>query len=158
MFREVARKKQALTKDECIDILKTAKRGVLSVIGDDGYPYGTPLNHWYCEEDGMLYFHGGKAGHRVDAMRACCKASFVCTDGGTPAEDGWWLRFRSVVVFGRIAIVEDHDRAMDITRRLCRKFTQDENYIEDEIRGYGGGTLVYALRPEHITGKTVNER
>ena len=40
MFREMRRKKQQLEESECVEILKNEKRGVLSVIGDDGYPYG----------------------------------------------------------------------------------------------------------------------
>ena len=63
MFRKMRRFKQQVSEAECIEILKSTKRGVLSVIGDDGYPYGMPLNHYYCEEDGKLYFHGAKAGH-----------------------------------------------------------------------------------------------
>ena len=50
MFREVRRFKQRLNRDECLEILKQTKRGVLSVNGDDGYPYGVPLNHYYDEE------------------------------------------------------------------------------------------------------------
>ena len=38
MFREIVRKKQALPMDRIIEILETEKRGVLSVVGDDGYP------------------------------------------------------------------------------------------------------------------------
>ena len=76
MFREVARKKQALTKEECVSILKNTRRGVLSVLGDDGYPYGLPINHWYDEKDGKIYFHSGKAGHKIDALKKCGKAFF----------------------------------------------------------------------------------
>ena len=74
MFREMTRIRQQLAESECIEILKNEKRGVLSVLGDDGYPYGMPMNHYYCEEDGKLYFHGGKKGHKIDAIRRCCKA------------------------------------------------------------------------------------
>ena len=59
MFREMLRKKQQLAEVECIEILKNELRGVLSVIGDDDYPYGMPINHFYCEEDGKIYFHSG---------------------------------------------------------------------------------------------------
>ena len=38
MFRDVAREKQKLPQTECVEILKTQPRGVLSVLGDDGYP------------------------------------------------------------------------------------------------------------------------
>ena len=69
MFRELLRKKQALSREDCIDVLQKETRGVLSVIGDDGYPYGTPMNHWYNEDDGAVYFHCGNVGHRLEALR-----------------------------------------------------------------------------------------
>ena len=70
MFREMLRYKQALSEEECIEILKKELRGVLSVLGDDGYPYGMPINHFYNEEDGKIYFHSGMQGHKIDAMKA----------------------------------------------------------------------------------------
>ena len=157
MFREVARTKQALPVEESMEILKTAKRGVLSVLGDDGYPYGMPLNHWYCEEDGKLYFHSGKTGHRTDAMRSCEKASFCVMDEGTPVEGEWWLKFRSVIVFGHIEIVEDQETIYRIARQLSYKFTNDDQYIDREIARSGPRTLMFVLVPEHMTGKLVNE-
>ena len=60
MFREMRRFKQEISKSECIEVLTNSKRGVLSLIGDNGYPYGVPLDHWYCEEDNRLYFHCAK--------------------------------------------------------------------------------------------------
>ena len=55
MFREIARKKQSLEMSQIIKILNSEKRGVLSVHGDNGYPYGLPINYWYNEENGCLY-------------------------------------------------------------------------------------------------------
>lgn len=157
MFRELSRKKQQLSQKESIDILKTEPRGVLSVIGDDGWPYGMPMDHWYNEADGCLYFHSGKKGHRPDAMARCDKASYCVMDQGVRKGDDWFLTFRSVIVFGRLQIVEDHAEAMAITRQLSLKYTQDEAYIDWEIRQSGAHTLVFRLVPEHITGKTVKE-
>lgn len=158
MFREVARVKQALDRESCIRILKEEKRGVLAVQGDDGYPYAMPLNHWYCEEDGKLYFHSGRNGHRTDSIRRCDKASFCVMNQGTQEAGNWWLDFESVIVFGRIEIIEDHERALDISRRLSYKFTENEGYIQYEIEHSGPGVMVFALTPEHITGKLVHER
>jgi len=56
MFRELTRKQKKLSDEECIKILKEETRGVLSVLGDDDYPYGMPMNHWYNEDDGKIYF------------------------------------------------------------------------------------------------------
>ena len=46
MFREMRRIKQALSQDECTEVLKNEPRGVLSLIGENGYPYGIPMDHW----------------------------------------------------------------------------------------------------------------
>ena len=157
MFREMLRKKQQLSKEDCIEILKEEPRGVLSVLGDDDYPYGMPVNQYYCEEDGKLYFHSGKKGHKIDAMRRPDKASFCVYDSGYRKEGEWALNIRSVIVFGRIEIIEDRDKIYEIARELSYKFTNDSEYIEREIKQSGPGTFMFALVPEHITGKLVNE-
>jgi nitroimidazol reductase NimA-like FMN-containing flavoprotein (pyridoxamine 5'-phosphate oxidase superfamily) len=157
MFREMMRKKQELPEAECIDILKTQLRGVLSVLGDDEYPYGMPINHYYNEQDGKLYFHGGKRGHKIDAMKRHDKASFCVYDEGFRREGEWALNIKSVIVFGRIEFVEDQQTIYRISKELSRKFTDDEESIQQEIERSGPGTLMFALVPEHITGKIVNE-
>ena len=157
MFREMLRKKQQLTDAECIEILKVQLRGVLSVLGDDDYPYGMPINHYYCEADGKLYFHGGKKGHKIDAMKRHDKASFCVYDEGFRKDGSWALNIKSVIVFGRIEFVEDQEKTYRISEKLSRKFTDDDEYIQREIDHSGPGTLMFALVPEHITGKIVNE-
>ena len=151
------RKKQQLSEAECIDLLTREPRGVLSVLGDDDYPYGMPLNHFYCPEDGKLYFHSGRKGHKIDAMLRHDKASFCVYDQGFRREGEWALNIRSVIVFGRIEIITDTEKIYEISRMLSHKFTQDENYIEEEIRKSGPRTYMFALVPEHMTGKLVNE-
>lgn len=158
MFYPVKRFKQALSQEECIALLKRERRAVLSVVTEDGYPYASPVNHWYCEADGKLYFHGGMTGHKIDCMKANDRVCLCVMDGGTPVEDGWWQRVKSVVVFGRVEFIEDYDRVVEISRALSHQFTQDEAYIDAEIRGHARRTLVCAVTIEHMTGKTVNER
>lgn len=157
MFREIVRKKQALSMEECLRILQDEPRGVLSVIGDEGYPYGMPMNHFYCEEDGHIYFHGAASGHKIDAIRKCDKVSFCVYDKGYVKDGEWALNIKSVIVFGRVKIMDDHARAMDMVRRLSAKFTDDTAYIEHDIQTAGGHTMCLELAPEHITGKLVNE-
>ena len=157
MFRPIARFKQGISKDECIEILTNELRGVLCVNGDDGYPYGSPINHWYNPEDGNIYFHGGKKGHKVDSMKNSDKASFCVINKGEKEEEGWALNFKSVIVFGRIEFIDDYDEIVRISRELCYKFTDDEEYISKEIAGFAKSTLLYRLVPEHMTGKRVNE-
>lgn len=130
---------------------------MLSVNGDDGYPYGLPINHYYCEADGKIYFHSGMKGHKVDAISRSDKVSYCVYDSGFRREGEWALNIRSVIVFGRIEFVEDRDKIYRISRLLAEKFTDDEAYIAREIEHAGPRTLMFALVPEHMTGKLVNE-
>lgn len=157
MFRDVARKKQSLSKEKIIEILKNEKRGVLSVNGENGYPYGLPINYWYNENNGYIYFHSGKKGHKTDAILSDNKVSFCVYDEGYRKDGEWALNISSVIVFGRIYPVENFEQSMDICRNLSLKHTQDIDYIESEIKNFGDATVCYELRTEHITGKEVNE-
>ena len=157
MFREMMRKKQQLSAAVCIEILKEQPRGVLSVRGDEGYPYGVPMKHWYCEEDGKLYINSGRKGHRPDAMRRCDKASFCVYDEGYRREGEWALNIRSVIVFGRLQVVTDEEKALTFIRQMSARFTDDTAYVEREIGEAMDHTLIFTLTPEHISGKLVNE-
>jgi nitroimidazol reductase NimA-like FMN-containing flavoprotein (pyridoxamine 5'-phosphate oxidase superfamily) len=157
MFRELTRKNKAATRVECIRLLETEKRGVLSVQGDDGYPYGMPMNHFYNVDDGCLYFHCGRAGHRLDALRRNGKVSYCVMDRGVRPEGAWAYDVQSVIVFGQMEIIDDWDVMVDIATRLSRLFPCSEDYIQQEIRQSGKGTLLLKLTPEHICGKLVTE-
>ena len=157
MFRELTRINKKLSHEECVELLKNETRGVLSVLGDDDYPYGMPMNHWYNEEDGKIYFHCGKVGHRLDALRKHNKVSFCVYDKGYRNEGEWAWNVKSVIAFGKVAIIEDMDMIADITTKLSYKFTNDKEYIEKEIKQSGPNTLLLQLTPEHICGKLVKE-
>lgn len=157
MFRPMVRKKQQISNEKCIEILTKEPRGVLSLIGDEGYPYGIPINHFYDKESGNIYFHGGKSGHKIDSIKRCDKVSLCVYDQGYRREGEWALNINSVIVFGRIKPIDDYDRVVDICRKLCSKFTDDEEYIQKEIKKFSKNVLILELTPEHITGKLVNE-
>ena len=63
MFREMRRRRQQLTHEECLAILERGTSGVLAVSGEDGYPYAVPLSYVY--RDGRLFFHCAKSGHKL---------------------------------------------------------------------------------------------
>ncbi len=157
VFRKMRRLKQQISEAECIDILKNTKRGVLSLIGDDGYPYGLPINHWYCEEDGKIYFHGAKEGHKIDSIKACSKAGYCVYDEGYRKEGDWALNIKSVIIFGRISLVEDEDKARRICTALTGKFTDDAEYLEKELKNAFSRVRCLEFSPEQMTGKLVNE-
>ena len=159
MFREMRRFKQQISEEECIRILEEQPRGVLSMLGDDGYPYGIPLDHWYSEDDDKLYFHCAKTGHKLDAIASCDKVSYCVMDEGYRKEGEWAFNFNSVVIFGKARIVGDEEDELKhrIAVNLCRKFTDDEAFIQKELTHALPRAAFIELTPEHMTGKLVNE-
>ena len=158
MFRKMRRFKQQICEGKCIQLLEEQPRGILSMIGDDGYPYGVPINHYFDPSDSKIYFHGGKTGHKIDALKRSDKVSFCVVDEGTKDPDSWYLHFRSVIVFGRIEWVTDREKTAEKARELSYRFTEDDTYIDEEIRKSLDGTLMFALVPEYISGKHIREK
>ncbi|MBQ8835955.1 MAG: pyridoxamine 5'-phosphate oxidase family protein [Clostridia bacterium] len=157
MFRELTRINKKLSQSECVEILTREKRGVLSVLGDGDYPYGMPMNHFYDAEDGKIYFHCGRGGHRADAIAKHDKVSFCVYDEGSRIDGDWALHVKSVIVFGRIEVITDMEKLIDISTKLSHKFTDDEEYIRKEIEQHAARTVLLALTPEHLCGKAVTE-
>ncbi len=157
MFRKMRRSPQALSHEEMIDLLRTETRGVMSVQGDDGYPYGFPINHYYDEEANKLYFHGANFGHRVDAVKKDPKVSY-CVFGQEYQVEGDWAKYvKSVIVFGKAELIDDQDEVIRISRLICDKFPCTPEYIEQEISKDAPRTLVIAIDIEDINGKLVHE-
>ena len=131
------------------------KVGSLVFDGDEGYPYALPIDFYYKEEDNKIYFHSGKYGHKIDAIKKNDRVSFCVYDEGFHKDGHWSLNIKSVIVFGRISIIEEwpHNIMID----FCKKFTSDIDYIENEIKNLSSSTIMLRLDIEHISGKIVNE-
>lgn len=47
------------------------------------------LNYFYDRENRKIYFHGARAGHKVDALRVCDKVCFTVYGNETIREEDW---------------------------------------------------------------------
>ena len=115
-FREMRRKRQQLSNDESVAILEKATAGTLALLGDEDYPYTVPISYVYY--DGKLYFHSALAGHKVDAIRKCDKASFCVIEQDDVQPKKYTTFFRSVIAFGRIHIIEDEQEKLETARAI----------------------------------------
>ena len=153
MFREMRRKRQALTQAQCQAILEQGSCGVLALSGDDGYPYAVPLSYLYHQ--GKLYFHCAKSGHKLDALRREPKASFcvVAQDQVVPLE--YTTLYRSVIVFGRLRELEDDKEKRAAIEALALKYAPQDTpaHREEAIQRDWGPLCVLELTPEHVSGK-----
>lgn len=115
------------------------------------------MESFHNAEDKSIYFHCGKSGHRIDALKAHNKVSFCTYTKGYRNDGEWALNIESVIVFGKIEIIDSIEIIKDITEKLSRKFTDDEEYIRKEISSFADKTLLLKLTPEHICGKKITE-
>lgn len=152
MFREMRRKNQVLSAEESIQILKRATSGVLAVSGDDDYPYAVPLSYVY--HDNKIYFHGAKAGHKLDGITRNEKVSFCVIDQDQVIQDEYTTYFRSVIVFGRARVMDEEEkrRALEI---LTARYSPD---IEEARRSQAidkglKAVCMIELEIEHMSGK-----
>ena len=132
MFRPMRRSNQQLSEEEILKILKDQPRGVLAVLGDEGYPYAVPMDFVYDESDRTLNFHCAKEGHKLDAVRRDPRASFCVMDEGTPDEEGFFLYFNSVIVFGHISEVDDPEEKVRKLRLLGSKYFPTEEMVKND--------------------------
>lgn len=158
MFRQMRRIKQELPLDEAKKLLIKNKRGVLSLNGEDGYPYSIPINYFYDEEENKLYFHGAKTGYKVDCIKNNNKASFVTYGDEELSDNGWSYYLKSVVIFGKIEIVEDRELAAKKLRELAEKYYPSLSEVDAVMERSFDNALVYSLDIAHMTCKKVHEK
>lgn len=156
MHEAMRRKRQLLSNDETVAILDAATAGVLAVTGEDGYPYAVPLSFAY--EDGSLFFHSSKAGHKLDAIAHSDKASFCVIADDDVVPETFTTHFRSAIAFGRISEVTDGERKRHALRLLAEKYSPDcLDAADAEIDGSWDRTCALELTIEELTGKAAIE-
>ena len=157
MFRQMRRFKQQLADEDCKKLLREEPRGILSLLGDDDYPYGIPMNFYYDEEESVIYFHGAKEGHKVDAIKKHDKVSFCVYDKRFKKPGEWALNIKSVIVFGRMSFIQDEALSVEKCRILGQKYNPSAEAVEEELKNALPRLQMFALHIEHISGKIVNE-
>ena len=158
MFRPLRRKSRAISDDAARDLLEHERRGVLAVNGDDGYPFALPVNYYYDRTNGRIYFHGAKAGHKVDALKRSDKVCFTVY-GNEHFKDGEWAPYvQSTVVFGRCRLVDDPAATEARVRELALKYYPSAEEVEHELAKDIKGVQLYEIEIEHLTGKQIQEK
>ena len=158
MFREMRRKKKEITAAAAKHLLTIERRGVLAVNGDDGYPYAIPVNYLYCEDEGKIYFHGSRVGHKVDAIKRSDKICFTVFGNESVRDEAWAPYVQSAVIFGRCKLIADQDIAISLVRKLAAKYYPDARLVEEEVAASGRAVQMFEITIEHISGKEIQEK
>lgn len=157
MFRQMRRKKQALSPQECELILNKATSGVLALSGDDDYPYAVPLSYVY--DNGKIYFHCARSGHKIDAISRNEKASFCVIDQDLVIPEEYTTYFRSVIVFGKIRILTDEKEKRLAIEKLAERYAPNIETPERQkaIDKDYAPLCMLEFTIEHMSGKEAIE-
>lgn len=156
MFREMRRKKQLLSEAETIEILKSCSSGVLGVVGDDGYPYTVPVSYTY--NDGRLFIHSAKTGHKIDSIMKNDKVTFSVINKDDVIQETFTTHFSSVSIFGRARILTDDNERRHALESLVEKYSP--NFIKEgqkEMEKDWDRVSLIEVKIEHMTGKAAIE-
>ena len=157
MFREMRRKRQALSMEEIAAVLNRGTAGVLALSGDDGYPYAVPIS--YVFDGDKIYFHCARAGHKLDAIRRNAKASFCVVDQDQIVPEEYTTYFRSVIVFGAIRVMEDEAGKRSAIEKLAVKDApaDTEDGRRNAIERDWAPLCMLEMSIDHMTGKEAIE-
>jgi len=156
MFREMRRNKQLLSVEETIEILNSCTAGVLGVSGDDGYPYTVPISYAY--QDGRLFFHSARTGHKIDGIQANDKVTFCAIAKDEVIPETLTTHFRSVSIFGRARILTGDDERRAAMECLAEKYSPGRlEQARREIEHDWNRFCVVEVKIEHMTGKAAIE-
>lgn len=158
MFRPIRRTKREISTELAKELLLSSRRGVLAVNGDDGYPYAVPINYLYDEDAAKIYFHGARAGHKYDSIKACDKVCFTVYGNESVKKEVWAPYLQSVVVFGRCHLINDEAKAMSLVKKLAMKYYPEEAVADEEIAASGKAVQMFEIEIEHLSGKEIQEK
>ena len=157
MFREMRRKRQALSQEDIAAILHRGTSGVLALAGDEGYPYALPISYVYDGE--KIYFHCAKAGHKLDAVRRNAKVSFCVIDQDEIVPEEYTTYFRSVIVFGQIRVLTEDTEKRAAIEKLAVKYTPSvpDADRKNAIDRDWDPLCMLEMRIEHMSGEEALE-
>jgi len=147
--------KEIKDKEIIVRLLQTVHVGRLGTIGQDGYPMIKPLNFVYVS--GKIYFHTALAGEKIDDIKRDNRVCFeidlpiAFVKAKTQPCEAEYL-YRSVIIKGRAALVEDAAERMQAFTSLMQKY-QPEAGFGDYLPEKLAMTGIVRIGIEEMAGK-----
>jgi len=152
--------RQVNTKEALFDILKAGKIIQIAFIDNDE-PYIVTMNYgfiWNSDDKIRLYFHSANEGRKIEIIkknpRVCFSISICDPFVAGERACNYGMKYRSVVGYGKIRIVEDNEEKLSGLNLLMDQYTgkSDWNYEDEMLKK----TTVSCLEVEQISGKRKN--
>jgi len=152
MFREIRLNDRVVDDEKAVEIIKNGSYGVLSTIGEDGYPYGVPLNYTYFNN--CICFHCAQEGHKLENIDYNRKVSFCVVTKSEVLGNEFDTDYESAIAFGKATVITDDSEKKDILLSVLKKYSAD--YLKagnNYMKKYWDETRVIKIKIEHLSGK-----
>ena len=147
------RPERRISDEDVRALLKKQTYGVLSMVEEDGAPYGVPLNYCYTEAENALYFHCAKSGRKIDAIGNENRVSFAVTGRAEIDVPEYTTLYESVIVEGRAFVVTDDNEKRLRLQQLCEALTPAAPRRDAVIEQYLPAVAIVRIEIERISGK-----
>ncbi len=151
LFRAMRKSEREIDSQRAEDILNRGEYGVLSLMTEEGYPYGVPIS--YAMEGNFLYFHCAGEGQKIDAIVQNPSVCFTVVGTTEVLPEGFSTKYESVVVFGHADFVEGDEKRKGL-ELLIKKYSpqfikEGFEYINRKFER----TTVIRIKIKKISGK-----
>lgn len=156
MEREMYKKDRQLSADKTKEIFEKGHHGILSVNGDDGFPYGVPVNYVYLND--AIYIHSAKYGYKIEALQKNNKVCFSAILNSEILPQKFTAAFESVIAFGTASFVEDTEEKRQALETFIERFAPDFRESGQKfIAGAFEKTAIIKIQVESIKGKAYSD-
>ncbi len=142
-------------RETMIAMLERSPVGRIATINQRGFPVIKPVNFLYLEE--KIYLHSSTRGEKMEDIQ---RGSPVCFEvdepiayvaaGASACTASYY--YRSILIKGRAALVDDPNKKVKILERMMRKYQPEGDYGEIAPEKLDRTAVVEILIKE-ITGK-----
>lgn len=154
-MHKMRRSDRMLSDKQAVEILKNGEYGVLSTTGENGQPYGVPLN--YVFSDNCIYFHAALKGHKLENIAFNDKVSFTVIGKTEVQPLEMTTLYESAIAFGKATLVKDGEKLIGL-RALIEKYAPDHKDIgEEHIKRSFKACVIVKIEVSEITGKAKTE-
>lgn len=152
MEHKMHKAERQLSDADTMAILKKGDHGTLSVQGDDGYPYATPIN--YIIVDDKLYIHSAPYGYKIECLKRDPKCCFSAIISAEIIPSKITAAFESVVMTGTAVFVEDRaEKQAALEAFVTQKHHGYEDVGFKMIEKMFDKTALLRIDPISTTGK-----
>lgn len=152
MFRPMRRLEKQMSEEETRELLISSDFGILSIHGEDGFPYGVPVNHILMDK--TIYIHSAMEGHKISALVQNPKASYTVIGQAEVIPETFETFYESAVAFGQVRLLDAGEEKMKALHGFIDRFSSEFKTSGNEyVEKNAPRTMIIALDLIYLTGK-----